>query len=95
MAVDIDVRNNPDESRYEIWRAGERVGHSDYRRRGNELTFVHTEVDRKFRGEGLAERLVRSALDDVRRRGETLVSECPFITRFVREHAEYQDLVAA
>ena len=93
--MNIEVRHNPDESRYEIWRDGERVGHSDYRRNGNELTFVHTEVDRKFRGEGLAEQLVRSALDDLRRRGETLVSECPFVSRFVRDNAEYQDLVAA
>jgi predicted GNAT family acetyltransferase len=93
--VNIEVRHSPQESRYEIWRDGERAGLADYRRHGNTLTFVHTEVDRKYRGEGLAEQLVQGALDDVRRRGETLRSECPFISKFLREHSEYQDLLAA
>jgi predicted GNAT family acetyltransferase len=34
------------------------------------------------------------ALADVRVKGRTIVAECPFVKRFVREHPEYADLLA-
>jgi predicted GNAT family acetyltransferase len=87
-----EVRDNDDESRYELWRDGARAGLSEYRRRGDRVTFLHTEVDPSLRGEGLGEQLVAGALDDVRRRGERFVARCPYVARFVTEHPEYQDL---
>jgi predicted GNAT family acetyltransferase len=95
MTMDIEVRHNPEKSRYEIWRDGERAGHTDYkRRRGNRIDFRHAEVDPSFRGEGLAEKMVAGALDDVRRRQYTVVSHCPYVSKFLDEHPEYQDLLA-
>jgi uncharacterized protein len=90
-----EVRDNPQERRYEIWRDGTRVGFTEYRRRAGRMTFLHTEVDPGLRGEGLAEQLVRGALDDVRKRSESIVARCPYVARFVSEHPEYQDLLAA
>jgi predicted GNAT family acetyltransferase len=87
-----EVRDNDVDSRYEIWQNGARVGLSEYRRRGERVTFLHTEVDPSLRGEGLGEQLVAGALDDVRRRGERVVARCPYVARFVAEHPEYQDL---
>ena len=92
--METEVRDNPDESRYEIRRDGNTVGFSDYRRRGNRVTFLHTEVDPELRGEGLAEELVGGALDDVRQRHETVIARCPYVARFIEEHPEYQDLRA-
>ena len=88
-----DVRNNDEDSRYEITRDGERVGLSEYRRHGERVTFLHTEVDPSLRGEGLGEQLVAGALDDVRERGERVVARCPYVKRFIAEHPDYQDLV--
>ena len=88
-----DVRDNADESRYELTRDGRRVGLSEYRRNGRRVTFLHTEVDPTIRGEGLGEKLVSGALDDVRTRGERVVARCPYVKRFLDEHPEYQDLV--
>ncbi|HXY95053.1 MAG TPA: GNAT family N-acetyltransferase [Acidimicrobiia bacterium] len=90
--MDVEVRDNPEESRYEIWRGGELAGHTDYKQRVNRIHFVHAEVDPKFRGEGLAERLVRGALDDARRRHLRVVSHCPYVSKFLDDHPEYQDL---
>jgi len=93
--MDIEVRHNTKARRYEIWRQGEKVGYVDYRERGEKTLFTHTEVDTKFRGEGLAEKLVTGALDDIRRRGRTVESRCPYVSKFLDEHPEYQDLKAA
>jgi predicted GNAT family acetyltransferase len=54
----------------------------------------HTEVGEKFGGRGLATRLVREALDDLRSRGDKIVALCPLVVAFVRKHPEYADLLA-
>jgi predicted GNAT family acetyltransferase len=46
------------------------------------------------RGAGYGSTLLQGALDDVKVKGRTIVAECPFVQRFVAEHAEYADLLA-
>ena len=87
------VTDAPDRSRYEI-RDGDRLlGQAAYQRRGTQVVFVHTEVDDSAEHSGLGSRLVRSALDDVRGRGETVVPRCSFVAGWIQRHPEYQDLV--
>lgn len=95
--TDVDVRHNPDRARYEAFVDGELVAVADYRAQadGETLVFPHTVVAEALRGQGIGERLVRGALDDVRRRGRSVVAECPFVARFIDEHPDYRDLLAA
>ena len=66
--METTVRDNPEESRYEI-RDGDRVlGLAAYERRGDTTVFIHTEVDPDAGQDGLGSTLVRAALDDVRGR---------------------------
>ena len=90
------VRDNPAESRYEIFAAdGTRAGFATYRLSDGRITMVHTEVDPAYQGEGLGAELARAALDDIRARGLEVVPRCPFIAAFIRQHQdEYLDLVA-
>ena len=89
------VRDNPDESRYELVVDGRLAGIAQYRLNGERITMYHTEVEPEFEGRGLGDELARAALDDVRRRGLVLVPLCPFIAAFIRRHpGEYLDLVA-
>jgi uncharacterized protein len=90
-----DVRRNDDANRYEIVVDGAVAGFARYRIADDLLVFHHTEVDDDHEGEGLGSRLVRGALDDVRARGEQIVPQCPFVRRFIEQHDEYGDLVAA
>jgi len=90
----IEVRHEPALARYTIWRDGEHVGLTDYSISGNEVKFTHTEVNPLYRNEGLASILVEFALDDVRERTDLrVVAQCPYVRRWIREHAEYQDLL--
>ena len=92
----IAVRDNRELHRYEVTVDGALAGIVTYRLNEPEaaITLVHTEVDRAFRGRGLADRLARHALDDARARGLQVRPDCPFVARFIRAHPEYQDLVA-
>ncbi|GAA3879281.1 GNAT family N-acetyltransferase [Leifsonia kafniensis] len=93
-AAAIEVRHEPALARYTIWRDGEMVGLTDYEINGAEVRFTHTEVNPVYRHEGLASILVEFALDDVRERTcLRVVAQCPYVRRWINEHAEYQDLL--
>jgi len=91
---DVEVRPNPDQSRYEAWLDGERAGFAQYQVDQGTIVFTHTEVDDRFEGRGVGSALARGALDDVRAVGERrVVARCPFIKGYIEKHPEYQDLL--
>jgi predicted GNAT family acetyltransferase len=93
--METRVRENQEESRYEI-RDGDRVlGLAAYERRGETTVFTHTEVDPDAGQDGLGSTLVRAALDDVRARGGSVVPQCSFVRGWIERHPDYADLVAA
>jgi len=87
------VRHRPEMNRYEIG-AGDQLAIAEYRREGKILFLTHTFVPPALRGRGLAERLVRGALDEARAQDLRVVPACSYVAAFIRRHAEYQDLVA-
>jgi predicted GNAT family acetyltransferase len=88
------VTNRPDRLRYEITVDGEHAGSANYADHAGVRTFVHTEIDHRFEGLGLASTLIGAALDDVRERGMTIVPQCPFVQAYLRHHPEQTDLLA-
>jgi predicted GNAT family acetyltransferase len=91
---DVEVTDNPAESRYEARIAGELVGVADYHLTKSSIVFTHTETFEDFKGRGVASALAQYALDDVRSRGDReVVPVCPFIHGWIDDHAEYADLV--
>lgn len=87
------VKNNPDEQRYEIEVDDEIAGFAQYRERPGLLALVHTEIDERFEGQGLASELVSTVLDDARQRGLAVLPFCPFVKEYIQRHSEYVDLV--
>lgn len=93
--MSTEIRDNPEQERYELWVDGSPVGFAQYRVHGDRITIPHTEVDPAYRGRGLGDALAHAALEDIRRQGLELVPRCPFIAAYVRRHPdEYLDLVA-
>lgn len=91
--MDTEFRDDPDHSRYELRAGDELVGFLDYRLRGDVVVLVHTEVPPEFDGQGHAATLARSALDDARARGLSVVPSCPYVASYIGKHPEYADLV--
>lgn len=89
----IDVRNQPEQSRYAVFLDDELGGFTAYQESGREISLTHTEIDSRFEGQGLGSRLARGALDDVRARELSLLPLCSFINGYVKRHEEYLDLV--
>lgn len=90
----IEVRDNPAESRFEVFVDGEFAGVSDYQKTDDTIVFPHVEVDPRFRGRGVAAELVRFSLNVVRDEGtRTVVPVCPYVQTFIRRYPEYQTLL--
>jgi predicted GNAT family acetyltransferase len=88
-----EVRDNPDEHRFEIYDDGELAGFVVYRDRPGLIALIHTEIDEKFEGRGLGSQLASAALDMARERGLAVLPFCPFINGYIKKHADYLDLV--
>lgn len=61
---------------------------------GNTIIYLHTEVPSALEGHGVGARLARTALDEARDQGRSIVPLCPFVAAYIRRHPEYRPLVA-
>ncbi len=86
MSAEPVVTDNPDRQRYEIHVGDELGGYVQYRRQGNVVDLIHTEIDPKFEGHGLGSVLAKATLDDLDRRGLGYVATCPFISAYLERH---------
>ena len=95
MSEHTQVRDNEELSRYEIRVDDEVAGFTEYAMHGTQLDLIHTEVEQKFEGQGIASKLIQELLDDVRRRELQAMPYCPFVRKFIAKHDEYLELVPA
>jgi uncharacterized protein len=93
--MELQVTDNPEQEQYEIRADGEIAGFLQYHLRDGVIAFLHTETDRRFRGQGVAGRLIQSSLEAARDRHLAVLPYCPFVRRWLDEHPEYADLVPA
>ncbi len=91
--METRVADNPAKSRFEIFADGELAGFAEYHRHGEELAFIHTEIDPRFEGKGLGGTLARAALDSARENGFGVLPFCAFIRGWIIKHSDYVDLV--
>lgn len=92
--TDVTVVHNAAASRFEAMLGGEQVGLIDYSTHGNTVDLVHTEVDPRHQGKGIAGELVRGALAVIRVEKMTVVPSCPYIATWLDRHPDEQDLLA-
>ena len=90
---DIEVQDNAAQHRFEVFVDGEVAGKAVYQSRPGAIIVIHSEVDPRFRGQGLANELARRTLDQIRERDLHVVPLCPFFAHYVDEHPEYADIV--
>jgi uncharacterized protein len=91
--VDARVVDVPDRSRFEVRVGDELAGFTQYRRHPGVIEFIHTQIEPRFEGHGLASELVATALSEARSDGLAVVPSCPFVRGYIAGHREYLDLV--
>jgi uncharacterized protein len=90
---DIAVTHNEGAMRFEALVYGE-LALCEYQREGDALVFTHTYVPPELRGRGVAQKLVRVALDYARESGLSVVPSCSYVAAFIERNPEYHALLA-
>jgi len=89
----FSVSNNERTHRFEV-QSGEQTAFLSYRHISGSLTLDHTEVPPELEGRGIASKLARTALDYARERGLEVVPICPYVSKYLKKHSEYLDLLS-
>lgn len=58
------------------------------------LNYWRTFVPPELRGRGIADEIVRVALEDARERGYKVIPSCWFVRVYAERHSRYQELLA-
>jgi uncharacterized protein len=94
VSTDVEVRDNPEQRRFEAYVGGKLAGFSAYDLTDDEILILHTEVDDAYEGQGVGSAMVRQMLDRIRADGELeLTVLCPFVNAWLRRHPDYQELI--
>lgn len=91
----VELHHDMTQCEYQAIVDGRVVARLDYDAAGVIRVFTHTETDPMFQGRGIAGRLTRFALDDVRTAGLAVVSQCAYLDSFLEHHPEYSDVLMA
>ena len=89
---EITVQHNPIASRFEA-RVGTQLAVADYLLEEGQIIFTHTYVPTALRGHGIAEKLVRAALEFAQAEKRKVVPQCSYVEAFIQRHKEFQSLL--
>jgi predicted GNAT family acetyltransferase len=81
------ITDNRAQSRFEFQADGHRA-ELLYRRNGNRLVLIHTEVPEQLEGRGIGGALVTAAIDRAVAEGMTLVPLCPFARGWLERYPD-------
>ena len=92
--MSASVVHDKQNSRYEIYLEGARVGLMDYTVSADEIHLVHTEVNPEHQGKNLAAILLRESLADIREAGShKVVPVCSYTVKYMEKHPDTHDLL--
>lgn len=92
MMIDPEIHDDTSAHRYVL----EIDGHTAvvmYNAVEGGLLITETLVPEALEGRGIASRLARHVLADIRARGLVVLPTCPFFARYLQKHPEYADIV--
>ena len=72
---------------------GEWIAELTYLKSNDTMTIDHTEVDEKLRGEGVAQDLVKAAVEYARENNLKIRAVCPYAKKVIERTPEFQDVL--
>ena len=91
-SMEVRLRDNPDKSRFEFDLEGQ-LGIVEYILAKVRIYLTHSEVPESLGGKGYGSLITKLTLEHVKASGLKLVSKCPFITSYIKKHAQWQEIV--
>jgi predicted GNAT family acetyltransferase len=89
--MQIDVKHNPELSRFEAIVDGEECV-ADYRLADGVMVMTHTHVPPRLEGRGIAAKIVGSALAHARTHRLKVDPVCSYVRGYMRRHPDTQSL---
>ena len=86
------VTHNPEENRFELTLDGH-LAVLDYIMMGDIIIFTHTGVPPEIEGGNVGVKLAQTGLEYARQNGLGVRSKCWFVSKYLKRHPEYQDLL--
>ncbi|WP_292054748.1 MULTISPECIES: GNAT family N-acetyltransferase [unclassified Brevundimonas] len=87
------IRDNQNEHRYELEIDGQ-LAYVEYNNVAGGRLVSKTLVPKELEGQGIASRLARHVLQDIRDKGLKILPTCTFFAAYIQKHPdEYRDLV--
>lgn len=87
-----DIRHNDKESQFQTEVEGKTAYAAYDLEEPNRIVFTHTIVPDELSGRGIANQLVKAALEHAREKKLTVVPQCSFVAAFIKRHPEYEEL---
>ncbi|NUQ86057.1 MAG: N-acetyltransferase [Anaerolineales bacterium] len=88
----IQVTHNPAENRFETWIEGE-LSKLDYMEDRDSILMMHVGVHPEHRGQGVAGKLTRVALEYARDKSLRVIPMCTYVRAYINRHPEYAELM--
>lgn len=92
MSLDPEIRDNEEAKRYELTVDGETAVIIYNPVAGGRL-ITETLVPVALEGRGIASRMARHILADLKAKGLVVLPTCPFFSGYLKKHPEYADQV--
>ena len=90
--MDVLIVYNKDEQRSEAIVNDEIIGVCEYEITDNKWAITHTVVDERFKGQGIAKKLVLKIVDEARINGVKIIPICSYAKKMLENNEEYIDL---
>lgn len=92
MTPDPDIRDNAEARRYELTVEGQ-TAVVIYNPVAGGLLITETIVPIPLEGRGIASRMARHVLADIKARGLVILPTCPFFAGYLQKHPEWAEIV--
>lgn len=79
----IDIKFIKEENRSVIYDDGIEIGECNFLETESTWNIIHTEVDAKYQGQGLARKLVECIIENSKKYDKNLIANCSYAKRLI------------
>ena len=86
--MSISIVKNEELNRFEIYSDGELAGFAKFKVANQKISYIHTEIDPRFGGQGLGSQLIKEALDEAIKQNLEVAPYCSFVSSYIKKNSE-------